>query len=709
MVDNVASGMAAAVADPRDTALGFMSNGLIVVGSDGLVALYNQRLLTLFDMSADCIARGMPWRDFLCNLAPVLGWDEARTERVIANHVAWMSGSTVTRVEHHFDDGKVLSISCSPLPDGGAVLTYDDITEAHRHQQEKLRLKAEANETERRFRLLVEGITDYAIYMLNPDGTVANWNAGAQRAKGYTADEIVGQHFSRFYSPEDRAAGLPQLGLETALREGRFEAEGPRYTKSGASFWAHVVIDPIYEEDGSLLGFAKITRDRTEHNRSAEKIAHLARHDALTGLPNRLQFVERLDAAITAVDEDGGQVAVINIDLDGFKAINDTHGHAVGDALLRLLSRRMTEELREGELVGRFGGDEFVAFKTWRSDAELRAFIRRLQEALTRAVSLDHTDLQPGASFGIASYPTDAGDRDKLLNNADLAMYRAKAALDDKICFYEAEMDEAARARRNIAMDIWTGLSEGQFHLHYQVQRSVLTGAATGYEALLRWRHPVHGELPPSVFIPIAEECGAITPLGEWVLETACHEAARRGLPRVAVNLSPLQLNNVALVARVRDILFRTGLNPKRLELEVTESAVINDRDRALHILRQLKGMGVIIAIDDFGTGYSSLETLRAFPFDRIKLDRSFTRELESDRQAKAFVRAILALGHSLEVSVLAEGVETQSQMSILTEEGCNEVQGFLFGRPDALANLDIEGGGELVSEAGEADLRSIA
>jgi len=269
-----------------------------------------------------------------------------------------------------------------------------------------------------------------------------------------------------------------------------------------------------------------------------------------------------------------------------------------------------------------------------------------------------------------------------------MAVYRSKASSGEKITFYQVGMDEAARNRRGMGRDIWMALEKKQFFLTYQVQRSVQDGSVTGYEVLLRWMHPEKGLISPAEFIPVAEECGAISAIGDWVLEHACREAATWPIPsKIAVNLSPLQLNNVILIEKVRDILFRTGLPPSRLELEVTESAIIADKARALHILRHLKEMGVTIAIDDFGTGYSSLETLRSFPFDKIKLDRSFVTEIDT-RQSKAFVRAIIALGKSLDVAILAEGVETEDQLAVLHLEGCDEVQGFLFGRPETMEQM---------------------
>lgn len=672
--------------DNRDIALTHVSSAVVLIAPEGEVALFNARMLSIFDLPAKAISIGMKWKVFISNIAPYLGWDSAVTDRMIADYAVVMQGENTARAEHHLPDGRVLLVACNPLEGGGALLTYDDITQSHRGREECDSLEAEARLSERKFKLLVEGITDYAIYLLDPNGTVLNWNAGAQRAKGYVASEIVGQNFARFYSSQDQSAGLPQKGLKTALREGRFEAEGPRYRKDGSSFWAHVVIDPIYEDDGTHFGFAKITRDRTEHNRNAEKIRYLARHDSLTGLPNRARFIERLDAVLETSRATSNQVAVVAIDLDGFKAINDTHGHAVGDLLLQQLAERMNASLTMDELVGRFGGDEFIALKTFTDPEALTGFIGRLRKALTEPISIAQRNFLPGASLGIAVYPDDAEHRDKLLDNADLAMYRAKSDPFEKACFFTPKMDEAKRSRRTMAADIWEGLEKGQFQLHYQTQRNIATSNITSYEALLRWKHPIHGWISPSTFIKVAEECGAIVPLGEWVLRTACKDGISRNLPRVSVNISPVQLGSDVILQTVKDVLSESGLPPHRLELEVTESSLISDRAKALRILSSLKALDVGIAIDDFGTGYSSLETLRSFPFDRLKLDRSFTNGLESDPKARAFVTAMITLGCSLDLHVLAEGVETEGQRQFLSGAGCMEVQGFLFDEPSPIA-----------------------
>ena len=431
--------------------------------------------------------------------------------------------------------------------------------------------------------------------------------------------------------------------------------------------------------------------DITERQRSAAAIAHLAHHDSLTGLPNRAQFNERFDAALAEAEAGDDNLAVVAIDLDRFKEVNDSYGHAAGDRVLRALASRLSETVREGEVVARLGGDEFAAFKSFTSMDALRDFLHRLETALFTRVESDDVVVHTGASIGVAVYPEDGADRSKLLSNADLAMYRAKAEFDRRIAYYESEMDEHARQRRAMARDIWEALDHDSFHLAYQVQKSVATGEVTGYEVLLRWDRPGHGAVSPADFIPVAEECGAITAIGNWVLKMACLEAASWPEPyKIAVNISGLQLNQVDLIDTVRTVLFQSRLAPERLELEVTETAIIADKTRALHVLRQIKAMGVAIAIDDFGTGYSSLDTLRSFPFDKIKLDRSFMEEVERNEQSKAIVRAILALGRSLSVPVLAEGVETMAQLEVLRAEGCNEAQGFLLGRPGQIDWDDV-------------------
>ena len=675
--------------------------------------------------------------------------------------------------------------------------------------------------SQRQFSILVQGISDCAIYMLDHDGHVTNWNAGAQRLKGYTAAEVVGKPLSTFYRPEDRANGMHEKALEIAAREGKFTGEGWRVRKDGSQFWAHVMIEAVRDEQGARIGFAKITRDITRtkedqdriariseqrdaalgnmhqglvlfdndarlvlanrrfmelydlseddcrpgtphrdivraavsnglkepaseerveracrlireslsdpkhtpilseysedfvvsivsrrladggwvstfdditNQRASEaRIAHMALHDGLTSLPNRTRFNLWLDDALDRAAHTGRRVGVTVIDLDRFKDINDSFGHAWGDVVLKELANRLAAALEEGEIAARLGGDEFGVAMTYANDSELADFLARVESCFAEPLEHYGQPLVFGASLGVASYPTDGPNRETLLNNADLAMYRAKAQIGESICYYEPCMDESARARRQIANDLRQAIERNELTLLYQPQHMLRDGKLSGYEALLRWHHPGRGLISPVEFIPIAEETGMILRIGEWVMRHACAEAMKwpEG-PRVAVNLSPVQLVQQDIAQLVTQVLLDTGLPARRLELEITESAIITDKARALHNLRQIKALGVAIAMDDFGTGYSSLDTLHSFPFDKIKIDKSFLLKSDKNEQAKAIIRAVLALGQSLRIPVLAEGVETQTQLELLLQEGCEEAQGYFLGRPAVAPSLVV-------------------
>ncbi len=438
------------------------------------------------------------------------------------------------------------------------------------------------------------------------------------------------------------------------------------------------------DELGTLARSLEIFRTGLlEKRRSEEKIAHMTRHDLLTGLPNRACLNDHLDHAIEGRSKTGSKIAAIVIDLDRLNDINDVFGHAVGDAVLKAVSRSMADTLAEGEFVARIGGDGFAAVKEFREQSALLDFVARLEGCIVATLVIAGSDIRSAGHIGVAVYPDDAAIKDELLSKAGIAMQRAKTSALQTACFYEAAMDEAARSRRRLIADLWGAIDRKELILAYQVQKSVRTLETIGYEALLRWRHPELGMVSPAKFIPFAEDCGAIVPIGEWVVRTACAEAASWPQPhRIAVNLSPLQLADGNLPERVHDILMETGLSPARLELEITESAIIGDKDQALSILRRIKEMGVAIALDDFGTGYSSLDTLRSFPFDKVKVDRSYVKELSASPQARAILRAVITLGHSLGIPVLAEGVETCEQLDLLKSEQCDEAQGYLFGRP---------------------------
>ncbi len=541
------------------------------------------------------------------------------------------------------------------------------------------------NDSDHEFKLLVAGISDYAIYMLDTEGRVKTWNAGAQAFKGYTADEIIGEHFAVFYDEADRSSWLPERGLALARANGKHQSEGWRLRKDGSRFWAQASLQTLRDETGTHIGFAKITRDCTAQKEASDRIEHLAHHDTLTGLASRAYFMDGLAENLLQAET----LAVVTIYLHHLREINDTQGHEAGDTLLRIVGERLGEPTDRDIALGRFGGNEFAASFSYENDDDLAGFVSALRASLSRPVTLGETTIEPVLSMGIAMYPADSADSQRLVNNAGLAMERAKISMDGVPCYFDASMDDIARDRLQLAKDMKSGIEAEEFFLHFQEQRSAESEKLVGYEVLLRWQHPARGLISPVDFIPLAEETGLIVPLGAWVIRSACEQAMRWGLEeKIAINISAVQLGSPGLIETVKSALVASGLPPARLELEVTESALIADKVQALHILRQLKALGVSIAIDDFGTGYSSLDTLRAFPFDRIKIDRSFVIELENSRQCQAILRAILALGKSLDVSVLAEGVETRHQLSILAGEGCDEIQGFLFGRPATLGDL---------------------
>jgi diguanylate cyclase (GGDEF)-like protein len=428
--------------------------------------------------------------------------------------------------------------------------------------------------------------------------------------------------------------------------------------------------------------------DRQTRAEAMRKVDYMALNDTLTGLPNRSGFEAELARRIEAAPTSRAQMALVVVNLNRFKEVNDVHGHAAGNLVLARFGERLRATVGAHDAIGRLGGDEFVALTEFSDQTELTEFVDRLDRAFKSPLSIGSFGFRSAATIGVAVFPRDGDSADVLANNAALALSRGRSNRPLGPCYYDEVLDQAVRDRRDLAIDLAGAIERNELEVHYQVQVSASTAAVTGYEALLRWTHPTRGAVPPSVFIPIAEESGLILDLGEWVLRRACGEAVTWAHgARVAVNVSAVQLAH-DLPAIVHQILLDTGLPPRRLEIELTETAIIKDRERALHVLRQLAGLGVSIALDDFGSGYSSLETLRSFPFDKIKLDHVFTAELEGNPQSTAIIRAVVALGKSLAIPVLAEGVESHGQLEILLREGCDEIQGFLFGLPSPVARI---------------------
>ena len=511
------------------------------------------------------------------------------------------------------------------------------------------------------------------------NGIIKDANAAFCDLAGAAAEDLYGKPFNEALLSFDDALGVR---TDAERREGHMHPVGGGQSVP-VEIFARVMDDGARAETRGLMVLA--IRDLRERRSAEEKIRYLAEHDGLTGLPNRNAMQSRLTAALDRVEASGETLALICVDLDHFKEANDLHGHLAGDAVLVEAARRLQDSVTAPSFAARLGGGEFVVVQITDEDQPTAAaeLAGRLLETLKDGMTYEGQDLAMAASLGVSLYPDDGRTGEALLANADMALYRAKENGRGAYRFFKREMDETIRERRNLARELRQAIIDEDLVVHYQPQARACDGEILGFEALVRWRHPVRGMIPPLDFIPLAEETGLILPLGEWVLRKSCAEAAQWDKPlSIAVNLSPLQLNQPNLPQIVHEILIQTGLSPMRLELEVTESALFKDYQRALDNLRRLKSMGVRIAMDDFGTGFSSLSTLQSFPFDKIKVDKSFVENIHRDARATVIVKAVLGLGRSLDIPVVAEGVETDEQLQFLRGEDCAEVQGYAIGRP---------------------------
>jgi diguanylate cyclase (GGDEF)-like protein len=477
----------------------------------------------------------------------------------------------------------------------------------------------------------------------------------------------------------------PEAIVDAMLRRRNDTHFGEFYSQLSDGRCIAITVQPM--ADG---GTVSTHQDITEQRRSEAKIAHMAHHDALTGLPNRRLLDERLEHAVAHAKR-GEIVATHLLDLDYFKNVNDTLGHPVGDKLLRMVADRLRRLVREGETVARMGGDEFAIVQMQVAQpSDATALAQRVIEEVSEPYEIDGHQVVVGASVGISVSVTDGPSSDLLLRNADLALYRAKSGGRGTLRFFEPEMDAQMQTRRLMESDLRRALVGHEFEVHYQPIVNLQSNEISAFEALIRWQHSERGMVSPAAFIPLAEEIGLIVPLGEWVLRTACSAAA--GWPdhtKICVNLSPVQFRSRGLVEVVIGALATSGLRPGRLELEITETVLLADTEATLAVLHQLRGLGVRIAMDDFGTGYSSLSYLQTFPFDRIKIDRSFVKGVAEDIGSLNIVRAVAALAKGIGMATTAEGVETQEQLDAVKAEGCTEMQGFLFSR--ALPSRDIE------------------
>jgi len=516
------------------------------------------------------------------------------------------------------------------------------------------------------------------------DGRYLLANRSAEVILGRRREEVTGLTAADIFDP--REAKLIISRDEAAIKKrDLLTEEHPISTKEGLRLFLTRRMT-VLDEGGEPKYLIKTHEDVTDRRQTESRMAHMAYHDGLTDLPNRAAFLQALTQMIEACAGTNEEFAVLCVDLDGLKEVNDVFGHATGDKLLIEVAHRIQSSARGG-VVARLSGDEFGLIIDGQQPATGKALAEQLAVAMASEFQIDDKSVRTGVTTGISVFPHNGADAASLLANAGAALFRAKAKSRGSISLYEPEMDQQIRDRRVLHQDLSVAIRNGELTLHFQPQamsgESVEASEIFGFEALARWKHPVRGFVPPSDFIPLAEESGLIVEMGEWILREACREAASWPKPlQIAVNLSPAQFVHGDLVGLVHSILLETGLAPGRLELEITEGVLIEDFDRGLALLRRLKALGVRISMDDFGSGYSSLSYLQAFPFDKIKVDRAFVINLGRNPQSAAIISAVIDLGHGMGMSLVAEGVETLEQLSFLAEEGCDAVQGYLLGKP---------------------------
>ncbi len=650
-----------------------MVQGLCVFDRDMRLVVCNERYVDLFGLPPHLTRPGTSFLDLLDHrIERNLYFGDPDT--YVADRIAIARSGDPLNADLDLRDGRVFAMAHRPLPDGGWLSTFEDITGRKRIEQT---LAEQNRRLDAALANMSQGLT-----MLDADLRITVFNRRYPEMIGLAEDDV---------RPGVTLREIVERGVARGNHEGRTvdEVLAPRLEifRRGepAVLETPLAGDRIVETAYRPMpggGWVATYEDITERKRAEARIRHMARHDALTDLPNRVLLRERMEEALGVRRREGQAFAVLCLDLDQFKAVNDTLGHPVGDALLKAVAARLGTVVRAGDTIARLGGDEFALIQPLAQPHEAEALARRIIETVSLPYDLDGQHVVIGTSIGIAVAPLDGDDPDILLKNADLALYRAKADGRGTARFFEAEMDAQIKRRRRLEIDLRAAHAGSQFELWYQPQVDAATGAVGGFEALLRWRHPERGLISPADFIPLAEEIGLIVPLGEWVIRTACLEAARwPGDVRVAVNVSAAQFGSRSLENVVLAALAAAGLNPRRLELEITESVLLTDTEATLATLHRLRGMGVRIAMDDFGTGYSSLSYLRRFPFDKIKIDRSFVRDLER-ADCSAIVEAVAELAAKLGMATTAEGVETQGQLDMVRAKGCTEVQGYLFSPP---------------------------
>lgn len=670
----------------RDIALGNMSQGLIMFNSAAQLVVCNDRYRQMYNLPRDLAKPGCPVIDLL-RYRIANGTFSGDAVKYVGDLKATIAQGKTASQEVKTGDGRTISVVHQPIAGGGWVTTHEDVTE-RKLAEEQLRRTQKFLDTiveHVPVPILVKDMPSFAT-----DASQCRYsliNRACEELFGVSRTHMIGKTVDEVYPKERAAFVIAEANNTLRSHQPTVVRDHEIHTSSNGTRLVTAKSIAVRGDDGKAQYLLTVLDDMTERRRTEQRIAHMAHYDNLTDLPNRAAFNECFSATLDRAAKSGEQFAILSVDVDHFKEANDSYGHAVGDALLREAARRMQAAVA-GAFLARIGGDEFTLIVTdGAQPATAAKLAERLLASFEDEFEVEGYRLTLDATIGGAVYPTDGTDAKTLMINADVALYRAKSEARGSVLFFEPQMGTQLQERRALELDLRSAVERDELFLHYQPQKT-MSGEAIGFEALVRWQCQKRGMVSPGVFIPIAEESNLIVEIGERVLREACREAASWQHPlTIAVNISPIQFRQGDLPGFVHSVLLETGLAPARLELEITEGVLIDDFSRAVSILARLKSLGVRIALDDFGTGYSSLSYLHSFSFDKIKIDRAFIGDLESSRHSMAIVRAVIDLGHNLDVPILAEGVETDAQHACLLREGCDEVQGYLTGRPLPIAD----------------------
>lgn len=668
-----------------ETVLENMPHGVCMFDSNRNVIVSNKHYGEMYGLAPERTKSGMKLSDIL-EAHVAARHCTCDVKAYVADHLAGAGLLEPSYVVNELSNGSVFAINRQPLPDGGLIEIHQNIT--------NIRLTEAWADAARQELLEMQFAMDQAVIVAVTDlkGRITYANDNFCRLSGYGREELLGQNHRILNSGYHSAAVFREMFRRIGKGE-VWRGELCNKAKDGSLYWVDTVITAQLGPDGKPIAYIAIRIDITARKLAEAGISYAARHDSLTGIANRAVLKEKMDEAAGRLRQNGEAFTVFMLDLDGFKYINDTLGHAAGDRLLVELALRLKNSLRGNEIVARLGGDEFAIVQcaeTNQREAAIALAIRLL-EVISRPFDLDGHNTAIGTSIGIALAPENGADTGELLKKADLALYRVKSEGRNSFSFFDEELSKDATSRLLLANDMRAALSRNEFELHYQPVFDAKTSRPCGVEALVRWRHPVAGLMAPDRFIWLAEETGLMEPLGQWILERACQDAASWPQNiKVAVNLSAAQFRSGALFDVILCALVESGLPPERLELEITESLFLQNKESHGIVIQQLKNIGVTIVLDDFGTGYASLSYLTMFPFDKIKIDKSFTQGLSSRVDCAAVVASVLSLARGLDIAVTAEGVETKQQFELLRAAGVDQVQGYLFGRPSPIAELDF-------------------